>query len=37
MKSLFALAALIALAMPASAQMGGTAAAGYKREPGMTA
>jgi protein SCO1/2 len=37
MRALLVLAALIALVMPASAQMGGTSAAGYKREPGMTA
>jgi protein SCO1 len=37
MKPLFVLAAVIALAAPASAQMGGTTAAGYKREPGVAA
>ena len=39
MKSFFPFAAaviVVALAMPTSAQMGGTTAAGYKREPGMT-
>jgi protein SCO1/2 len=35
--SAFAVAAFIALATPVLAQMGGTTAAGYKREPGMPA